>query len=285
MRGNIIETVRRKLAALFAPGRMRSMSVDLAWARIRVRSLPPGSAGRDARAGAASAILSPALLADRSSADGALIEPAMGPNLLVCDEDGPVQVGHAPVAIGRTERMALDCADFAPARSVTLLVGDCVCGVRQSDHRFERPPVRARDTARPRLLTRADRRAIPTGMLHPRILPGPSGLMARITMRRRREPMAASGLLPVPPGYERDRALLAEASGAPEEDIKLVGVYCNVPITSASRLEFDAASGSLLLNIREGAAEAIRSSKRPVVTLIVGQVVSTGRIVRAYRPG
>jgi hypothetical protein len=121
------------------------------------------------------------------------------------------------------------------------------------------------------------------GIVVPRVRPVPGHTAVQLQLERRRQPMAAAagshGLHDMP----SEIALLREVSGEPGADIKLIGVYCSIPVMAASRLELDPSTGALMINLRENAAQVAAASKRPVVTLILGQIVSTGKMVRAIR--
>jgi hypothetical protein len=81
--------------------------------------------------------------------------------------------------------------------------------------------------------------------------------------------------------YPEHRAALSASAKLPQGDIKLVGVYCGVPLGAASRMEYDEITGSLHLTLRENASQSVLRLERPVVTLVLGKVKATGKVVRA----
>ncbi len=120
----------------------------------------------------------------------------------------------------------------------------------------------------------------PIGLRAPRMLTVSPDINAKLFMERRRLPMG--GVVNEEAEYAEHKQALAVAAGLPKGDIKLVGVYCSVPLGAASAMEFDEFTGSLLLTLRENSSVAIQRLQRPVVTLILGKVKATGKVVRAF---
>jgi hypothetical protein len=105
----------------------------------------------------------------------------------------------------------------------------------------------------------------------------------RIPLERRRLPMPAPGSLEWQAAYLQERQLLAHTAGAGVSftDIELVGVYRNVPITAARRLEIEKDTNALLLYLRPQVALSSDAGQKPVVSIAIGRVRSDGRLVRA----
>lgn len=110
----------------------------------------------------------------------------------------------------------------------------------------------------------------------------PTSIALQAPMERRRLPMPSRGSARDGFVYQEEHKALASANGLAQEDIRLVGVYLNVPLGAASQMEFDETTGSLLLALRENASEQIGRMQRPVVTLALGKVIATGKVVRAF---
>ena len=280
----VIQTVRRKLAALFGSVSINAIPVANVRPATACQIIEPCTTGNTVQFGRRAAILSTTLLAEGRSEDVCRVS-------LVDTRDAVSQLAEVAVCngmlgeiAGKSEPMSLSVASLPNIGQLQLLPADIGRVLKPPHSSFDPPIIRVADVNRPRSLTKADRRAVSVRLNKPRIGLMPPKTAADIAMERRREPMLSLDRSKPPVGFEREMALLKAASGEPDANIKLVGVYCSVPIGAASRVEFDPPTGSLMLNIRENAHETIGSTKRPVVTLVLGQIISTGRMVRAFRP-
>ncbi|MDR3710904.1 MAG: hypothetical protein P4L33_21595 [Capsulimonadaceae bacterium] len=120
------------------------------------------------------------------------------------------------------------------------------------------------------------------GNLALRLHPVPATISYQSPMERKRLPMPPRGSNREELLYGDEMRALASANSMKLEDIRLVGVYLNVPLGAASQMEFDEPTGSLLLALRANASEVVGRLQRPVVTLVLGKVIATGKVVRAF---
>lgn len=111
----------------------------------------------------------------------------------------------------------------------------------------------------------------------------PQAIAERIPLDRRRLPMPPPNSLEWQAAFLQERQLLAHTAGAGVSftDIDLVGVYRNVPITAARRLEIEKDTNALLLYLRPQYTLGIDPGQKPVVSIAIGRVKSDGRLVRA----
>ena len=281
---SLLQTVRRKLAALFGTARIGQISVAANRPTASLGKLAPKSSGQSVRAGTEVGILSPCLLGTGRSNDATQINVGRVLDAVADLTMVSVNNGLFGEISGRSERMSLDCSNIPHIRQAGLIPAHDVTVNIPANIRIGRAQVQVADVNRPRPLTKADRRALPVAFKATHVGHVPYRVEGEVPLERRRVPMLVPDPTKPPIGSEREIALLKAASGEPDADIKLVGVYCCVPVGAASRLEFDSQTGSLMLNIRENAFETIGSAKRPIVTLVLGQIVSTGRMIRALRP-
>lgn len=279
----MLHTIRRKLAQLFSSAHVRELPIKNSAPTASPGPVTLASAGGSVMPGQAIGILSPAILPAGRSSDLSEITIDSANDAVADLADVNVIDATLGNITGQSEALTLDPVNRPPITSVPPIPSD-IGRVAAPHFHIAGASVQAADIEMPRKLTKADRRALPLKFKTIRVGLVPSRVAAAIALERRREPMLVTDPKKPPAGFEREMALLKAASGEPDADIKLVGVYCTVPIGAASRLEFDPPTGSLMLNIRENASETIRTTKRPIVTLVLGQIVSTGRMVRAFRP-
>ncbi len=94
------------------------------------------------------------------------------------------------------------------------------------------------------------------------------------TRRRSLSPIGQSSA----EAFAREHAYLSQATGVPEEDIVLIGVYARVPLSCARRLSVSPDGAALLLWLNPQKA---KQAAPRLVTVIIGRQISTGKALQA----
>lgn len=280
--------VRRRLAKLFASVTVMSAGDDAFEFPSHIHRADLDSQNRLLRWGHATGMLTSASVVSRTSAPG---EPSAALRIdarLGGDSQPPVTVAnpavhsahyshHLPASVqlvAATENLPKvlqpDVTRPDSARVSGLLIPT------SKAPKIKLLPVKPVKTAT------KEPRNVQIGVKLPALFPVTPDINAQLYMERRRLPMPPRGSAAEDTVYPTQRKALAAAANLPEDDIKLVGVYCDVPLGAASQMEYDEVTGSLHLTLRDNAAAAILRLQRPVVTLILGKVKATGKVVRAF---
>jgi hypothetical protein len=100
-----------------------------------------------------------------------------------------------------------------------------------------------------------------------------------IPMRRKRRPVPAG--LSFAEAFAAERRDLARASQVDLGDVALLGIYPQVPLAAVGRLGLDENGAELSLWLKQEALAGAAQGKMPrLVTMIVGRVRSTGRMIQ-----